>query len=154
MATAFPVQIAYGYDKSTVEEYTPGTSGNVFTIGDFVIFASGQARVAGANPAAATIIGVSEVDSELAKVLTPTGKVPVRQLTTEVVLSMSSATTPVEATHLGQEYGITKVGNNWLVDVSKTGSDARVYVSRLNVAEGIWYVKVLAEFLATDGIDG
>jgi hypothetical protein len=37
---------------------------------------------------------------------------------------MSSATTPVEATHLGQEYGITKDATTgfWQVDVSKTGA--------------------------------
>jgi hypothetical protein len=28
-----------------------------------------------------------------------------------------------------------------------------VYVDRLNVAEGRWFVKFLAEFIATDGID-
>jgi hypothetical protein len=105
------------------------------------------------NPA--SILGFSEVRSEDAKLLTPNGKVPVRQITPEHVLQMCSQTTPVEATHLGQEYGITKNGTTgyWEVDVAKTGADARVYVTRLNVAEGIWFVKVLAEFIGTDGID-
>jgi hypothetical protein len=153
MASSFPLQTAYGHDKSTVEEYTPGTAANAFVVGDLVILSGVEARVAGANPAA--ILGFSEVNSEDAKVLTENGKVPVRQLTSEHVVQMSSATTPVEATHLGQEYGVTKDGTTgfWQVDVSKTGGTARVYVDRLNIAEGIWFVKFLAEFLATDGID-
>jgi hypothetical protein len=153
MASEFPMQTAYGHDKSTVEEYTPGTAANAFVVGDFVILSGVEARVAGANPTA--ILGFSEVRSEDAKLLTANGKVPVRQITSEHVLQMCSDTTPVEATHLGQEYGITKdaTTGNWKVDVSKTGGTARVYVDRLNIAEGIWFVKVLAEFIGTDGID-
>lgn len=150
---AFEVQTAYGHDQSRVEEYTPGSGANAFVKGDFVILSGVEARVAGADPAA--ILGLSEVRSEDAKLLTPNGKVPVRHLTSEHVLQMMSDTVPVEATHLGQEYGITKDGTTgfWKVDTAKTGASARVYVSRLNVAEGIWFVKVLAEFIATDGID-
>lgn len=153
MASSFPMQVAYGIDKSTVEEYTPGTAANAFVVGDFVILSGVEARVAGANPTA--ILGMSEVDSAAAALLTQNGKVPVRQITSELVLQLSSATTPVEATHLGQEYGITKDGTTgfWQVDVSKTGGTARVYVDRLNIAEGRWFCKVLSEFIATDGID-
>lgn len=153
MASSFPAQVAYGHDRSTVEEYTPGTAANAFVVGDILILSGVEARVAGVNPAA--ILGLSEVNSADAALLTPNGKVPVRQLTPECVIQMSSATTPVEATHLGQEYGITKDPTTgfWQVDVAKTVANARVYVDRLNVAEGIWYVKFLAEFLATDGID-
>lgn len=153
MATSFPMQIAYGHDDSTVEEYTPGTGANAFVYGDFVILNGVEARVAGADPAA--ILGISEVNSEDAKLLTANGKVPVRNITPDLVLQMSSATTPVEATHLGQEYGITKDGTTgyWQVDVAKTGLSARVYVRRLNVAEGIWFVSVLSEYISTDGID-
>lgn len=153
MASSFPMQTAYGHDKSTVEEYTPGTGSDAFVVGDFVILDGVTVKVAGADPTA--ILGFSEVRSEDAKLLTPNGKVPVRQLTSEHVLQMSSDTTPVEATHLGQEYGITKDSTTgyWQVDTSKTTTSARVYVNRLNVAEGIWFVKVLATYIATDGID-
>lgn len=153
MASNFPMQTAYGHDDSTVEEYTPGAGANAFVVGDFVILSGVEARVAGADPAA--ILGFSEVRSADATLLTPNGKVPVRQITSEHVLQMCSQTTPVEATHLGQEYGITKNGTTgyWEVDVAKTGGSARVYVNRLNVANGIWFVKVLAEFIATDGVD-
>lgn len=153
MASSFPLQTAYGHDDSTVEEYTPGTGANAFVVGDVVILNGVEARVAGVNPTA--ILGFSEVNSEDAKLLTPNGKVPVRQITSEHVIQMCSDTTPVEVTHLGQEYGITKDATTgfWKVDVSKTGGTARVYVNRLNIAEGRWFVKFLAEFIATDGID-
>jgi len=153
MASSFPAQTAYGHDQSRVEEYTPGSGANAFVVGDILILSGVEARVAGVNPAA--ILGLSEVNSDDAKLLTENGKVPVRQLTTEHVVQMCSATTPVEATHLGQEYGITKNGTTgfWEVDVAKTGANARVYVDRLNIPEGRWFVKFLAEFLATDGID-
>lgn len=149
MASSFPMQTAYGHDHSTVEEYTPGTAANAFVVGDFVIFAGGEARVAGADPAA--ILGFSEVRSADATLLTPNGKVPVRQITSMHVLQMCSDTTPVEATHLGQQYGITKDGTTgfWKVDVAKTGASARVYVDRLDIAKGIWFVKVLRANIAT-----
>lgn len=149
MASSFPMQSAYGHDHSTVEEYTPGTAANAFVVGDFVILSGVEARVAGADPAA--ILGFSEVRSADAALLTPNGKVPVRQITPMHVLQMCSDTTPVEATHLGQQYGITKDGTTgfWKVDVAKTGGSARVYVDRLNVAEGIWFVKVLKANIAT-----
>lgn len=150
--TLFAMQTAYGHDDSTVEEYTPGVGANAFVVGDFVILSGVEARVAGVDPAA--ILGFSEVRSEDAKLLTQNGKVPVRQLTAEHVLQMSSDTVPVEATHLGQKYGITKDGTTgfWKVDVAKVGASARVYVDRLNVAEGIWFVKVLTANIATGGI--
>lgn len=146
---AFPMEIAYGHDLCHVEEYTPGTAANAFVVGDFVILNGVEARVAGADPAA--ILGISEVRSADATLLTPNGKVPVRQITSEVVLKMMSDTVPVEATHLGQQYGITKDGTTgyWKVDTAKTGGTARVYVDRLNVAEGIWFVKVLKANIAT-----
>lgn len=152
MASSFPARVAYGHDKSTVEEYTPGTGANAFVYGDFVILNGVEARVAGANPTA--LLGFSEVNSEDAKLLTANGKVPVRQLTSECVLCLSSATTPVEATHLGQVYGITKDGTTgyWQVDTTKVAADARVYVDRLNIEKGEWFCKVLAEHIGTDGI--
>lgn len=152
MPSMFPMQIAYGHDKSTVEEYTPGTAANAFVVGDFLILNGVQARVAGADPAA--ILGISEVNSADAALLTPNGKVPVRQITSELVLQMCSDTTPVEATHLGQLYGITKDATTgfWKVDTAKTGGTARVYVDRLDVAKGIWYVKVIAANIASGTI--
>lgn len=151
MPSSFPMQIAYGHDKSTVEEYTPGVGANAFVVGDFVILNGVEAIVAGADPAA--ILGISEVNSADAALLTPNGKVPVRQITSETVLQMCSDTDPVEATHLGQVYGIVKDGTTgfWKVDTTEA-VNTRVYVDRLDVAKGIWFVKVLAANIATDTI--
>lgn len=152
MSPLFPAHVARGHDFAPVEEYTPGTGANAFVYGDFVILNGVEARVAGADPAA--ILGFSEVNSEDNKLITANGKVPVRHLSPETVLCMCSDTVPVEATHLGQQYGITKDATTgyWKVDTTKIGASARVYVERLNVAEGKWYVKVLAANIATDGI--
>jgi hypothetical protein len=149
MSPLFAAHVARGHDHAPVEEYTPGTGANAFVYGDFVILNGVEARVAGADPAA--ILGISEVNSEDAKLLTANGKVPVRHLTSETVLCMSSDTVPVEATHLGQLYGIVKDGTTgfWKVDTTDV-VNTRVYVERLNVAEGKWYVKVLAANIATD----
>jgi len=149
MASMFAAQTAYGDDDSVVEEYVPGSGANAFVVGDFLILNGVEARVAGADPAA--ILGFSEVRSADAALLTQNGKVPVRQLTSQTVLQMCSDTTPVEATHLGQQYGITKDGTTgfWKVDTAKNGAAARVYVDRLNIPDGIWFVKVLKANIAT-----
>lgn len=145
----FAASIAYGHDRAAVEEYTPGSAGNAFVYGDFLILSGVEARVAGADPAA--ILGISEVRSADATLLTANGKVPVHQLDPEMIICMMSDTVPVEATHLGQQYGITKDGTTgfWKVDTAKVGGTARVYVDRLNVAEGLWFVKVLKANIAT-----
>ena len=152
MASSFPAQVAYNLDDSTVEEYTPDNDSDAFVPGDFVVLTNNEAGVCGANPS--TIQGLAEVDSVEAAGITPNGKVPVRVLGPSTVLAMSSSTTPVEATHLGQKYGITKDGTTgfWQVDTSKTSTNARVYVERLNVEEGIWYVRVLGQYLGAAGI--
>jgi hypothetical protein len=150
----FPATIAYDHNKgSYVEEYTPSAvTAETFGYGDFVKLVGNVVKLCGADPA--TILGISEVISEKAKVLTPNGKVPVRTLNPEITLVMSSTTVPVEATHLNQQYGITRdpTSGIWQVDTAKTGASARVEVVRLNVAEGIWYVKPLAAYLSNSGI--
>lgn len=152
MASLFAARVAYGHDKSIVEEYTPSqVAGETFIYGDFVTLSGVNAIRCGADPA--TILGLSEVVSENARLLTPNGKVPVRTLTSECVLALSSATTPVEATHLNQSYGITRAaGGQWQLDVAKTGLSARVTVVRVDVGQGIFYCKVIAQYLLNDTI--
>jgi|SRR5688572_17677207 len=148
----FPAQIAYNIDNgSVVEEYTPSqVAGETFGYGDFVFLAANVVKRCGADPAA--ILGISEVVSENARLLTPNGKVPIRTLNAEAVLQMCSDTIPVEATHLNVAYGIVRDANGiWKVDVSDV-VNTRVVVVRLNVAEGIWFVKMLAANLTNDGI--
>lgn len=150
----FPVTVAYDHDKgSIVEEYTPSqVGGETFGYGDFVVLAANVVKLCGADPAA--ILGLSEVVSERARLITPNGKVPIRTLNSEATLQMCSDTVPVEATHLNQAYGITRDGTTgiWKLDTAKTAGDARVTVVRLLIPEGIWVVKPLAAFLTNDGI--
>jgi hypothetical protein len=119
--------------------------------GEFVTLSGATVLRCGADPA--TILGLSEVVSESARVLTPNGKIPIRVLNPEMVLVMSSLTVPVDATHLNNSYGITRDANGiWQVDVAKTAGSARVTVVRLEIALGFWYVKVIASVLLNDGI--
>lgn len=138
----FPASVAYGYDKSTVEEFTPSqTAGETFMPGDVVTLNAGVVKLAGADPTA--ILGLSQVDSEAARVLTADGKIPILVLNSETVVEMCSDTVPVEATHLGNQYGIVNNGGVWKVDTTDV-TNKRVEVVRLNVAEGLWFVKFIA----------
>lgn len=145
----FAASIAYGHDKASVVEFVPGSAANAFVIGDFLILSGVEARVAGADPAA--ILGISEIRSADATLITANGKVPVHLLDPELILCMMSDTVPVEATHIGQQYGITKDGTTgfWKVDTAKTGGTARVYVDHLSINDGFWFVKVLKANIAT-----
>lgn len=148
----FPARVAYGYEHTVVEEYTPSaTAGETMAVGELCTLAAGVVKRCGADPA--SIIGISEVDSEKAKGLTQNGKVPIRVLTENATVIMGSDTVPVEATHLNVAYGIVRDGTTgfWKVDTSDT-TNTRVTVVRLNVAEGLWYVKFLAANLADSGI--
>jgi len=150
----FPAYVTRGEDQhSSVEEYTPDTT-LVMIVGDFGVWddSNNWLERCGADPA--LIAGISEVDSEQAKLLTTNGKIPHRLLRSGVVLCMSSVTTYVEATHRGGEYGITRSAEGfWQVDTAKVTTDARVVVLDGDAATGQWYVTPLAEFLQFDGVD-
>ena len=144
----FPAQVAYDIDIGSLnEEYTPSqTGGETFGYGDFVKLVANVVKLCTADPP--SILGISEVVSQNARLITPNGKVPIRTLSNATVLAMSSLTVPVEATHLNVAYGITRDANgNWQVDVAKTAGSARVLVTRLDIPNGIWYVKVIPAFL-------
>jgi len=149
----FPASIAYWIDQGTGnEEYTPSqTGGETFGYGDFVKLVANVVKLCTADPP--SILGISEVVSQNARLITPNGKVPIRVLSNNAVLLMSSLTVPVEATHLNVQYGITRDANgNWQVDTSKTGGSARVEVVRLDIAQGYWYVKVIPAYLPNTNI--
>lgn len=124
----FPVTIAYDHDADTiVEEYTPSqVTAETFGYGDFVFLAADVVKLCGADPA--TILGLSEVVSERARLITPNGKIPIRTLGPNATLQMCSDTVPVDATHLNQSYGITRdpTSGIWKLDTAKTGASARV----------------------------
>lgn len=151
----FPAAVAAYTERSDVFEYTPSqVAGETLLVGDLCVWDDGNNWVerAGANPTA--IIGISEVSSEAARVLTPNGKIPIRQLNERVIVALSSTTTLTEAAHRQQEYGITRAtGGQWQLDTSKTGGTARVLVIDVDETLQIAYCRFLSEFLATDGID-
>lgn len=153
MPSSFPAHQAQQHDQSTNLEYLPSaTAGQTLAYGEFVTLSGASAIRAGADPT--VILGISEVDSEKAKTLTPNGKIPIRVLNEATVLCMSSATDPVEATHRNQQYGITRSGTTgfWQVDTAKTGATARVEVIEVDPTQGKWYVRVIAQYLAAGTI--
>lgn len=133
MSSLFPAYCARGIiEGSYVEEYTPATgTSEPFIPGDFVVVQTGESMEVercGADPT--LIAGISEVDSEKAKLITPNGRVPIRIITgASLVLGLSSATTFAYATHVGNSYGITRAsGGQWQLDTAKTTTSSRVKV--------------------------
>lgn len=153
MASDFPAGVAANFDKTQVFEYTPSqVAGEVFIPGDFVVWDDSNNWVerAGANPT--LIYGISEVDSERGRVLTPNGKVPIRNIGPGTLVRLASATTLTEATHLNQIYGITRNSNgHWLLDTAKVTTDARFLVVRIDTDTNSAYCLPIAEFFQ-DGI--
>ena len=159
----FPAYVARNIEQSHVEDYAASAvSGEVLLVGDLCIWDSGNGWVerSGADPSAGTIIGLAEVSSVAARLITPDNKIPIRTLDGNTVVAMSSTTDYVEATHRFVEYGVTRSSaGRWQVDVGKTTTSARVVVIG-GIPQGfgpgqnnVWFVKFLAEFLANDGID-
>ncbi len=154
MASSFPAEVAQKIDiGTTVAPYVPSQETNEdFVPGDFVVWDNTNNWVerCGADPA--LIAGISEVNSEDARVLTADGKVPVRLLTSRAVVRLASATTPVEATHVSNSYGIARDANgHWLLDISET-VNARFTVIAVDIPTGSFYCVPIAEFLQFDGI--
>ena len=142
----FQAHVAYNRDASRVEEYTPGTGANEpFMPGDLVKLSSEKVVLCGADPSA--VLGLSEVDSAEAAKLTENGKVPVLVLTAQTELCMCSDTVPVEATHVGNEYGVVYDDNVWKVDTTETSTKV-VHVDRVNIDEGRWYVRIIDSVLS------
>lgn len=157
----FPAYVTYGEDRgSEVEEFTPdGTETS--KPGELVFYDTGAGTMkrCGADPA--LIAGIAEVDSEEAKKLTSDGKCPFRLLFPGAVVVFSSATTPVEATHRGNEYGITRDATTgfWQLDIAKTGASARFVVRRVEIAgvdgasQDRFYCQLLGQYAQFDGVD-
>lgn len=141
MASLFPARVAQGFEAGTyVKSFTPGTGASEpFIPGDLVAWdtTDGTMDRCGTDPT--TIAGIAEGDSTVA--IYPDGKVPVRILTgASVVLALSSTTTPVEATHVGKSYGVTRAsGGQWQLDISKTTTSSRARVVGVDAANGIFY---------------
>lgn len=143
----FPAYVASGAETGThVRPFKPATGANEpFIPGDFVFCAtgeSGEVERCAADPV--LIAGISEVDSEKARLITPDGFVPVRILSgANVVLGLSSTTAPVYATHVGNSYGITRAsGGQWQLDIAKTTTSSRAKVIDIDTASGTFFVVI------------
>jgi hypothetical protein len=145
MSSTFPAYVAQGIEAGThVQEFVPAQGANEpFIYGDFVVVStgeSGEAERCGADPT--LIAGISEVDSEKNRLITPNGRVPLRIITgASVVIGLSSATTPVYATHVGNSYGITRASTGqWQLDVAKTTTSSRCKVVGIDIPSGTFFV--------------
>jgi hypothetical protein len=149
VASDFPAYIAQGHDHTRVRDYTPGiAAGEVMLPGDLWVFdtTNNWAERCGADPT--LIAGISEVTSEQARLITASGKVPLRLFSGDnVVLGLASATTPA-VSHIGDSYGITRESNgHWRLDVAKTTTSSRVRVIDVDIAAGIFFAVVHANLL-------
>ncbi len=168
MASVFPAEPAYKHDESDVI-YMPVTAGQTFKKGAFVVLAAGALVECGANPAA--IHGLALCDASVGLVAAGSiyggTNIPVLLLQPDTILKISSATTPVFATHVGTGtvYGITKVGNVWQLDITKNGTFAapangRFAVVGLSPVQGVqaagapefFLVKLLPQYNVFTGI--
>ena len=151
MASSFPAYVVFGHEHTRNEDYMPSvTAGETLIPGDLWTWddTNNKAIRCGADPA--TIMGISEVDSS--KSYTPGGRVPLRLLSPLVTVAMSSTTTPVEATHVGQVYGISRnAAGFWQVDTSDT-TNTRVVIVRVDTNPEVWYAQFLATNLGWDAI--
>lgn len=162
MASVFAAEPAYKHDESDVI-YAPVTAGQTFKKGAFCVLSAGAMVECGANPAA--IHALALCDASVA--LDARGSIwggtnaPFIMLQPDMIVKISSTTTPVFATHVGTGtvYGITKVGNNWQLDISKSGTFAapangRFAVVGLSPVQGVlaagqpefFLVKLLPQF--------
>lgn len=154
MSSSFPASVAEEIDIGTqVNEYTPSaTAGETAAkAGELMYFDTADQKIkrCGADPS--LIAGICEGSSEDWKVLTPNGKIPLRQLTEKAGVKLAGSGTPAE-TDVGVKYGIVRdASGNWCIDTSDT-VNTRVIVYRVDPANGAWYVRFLAANLQFNGI--
>lgn len=124
MASAFKPQVANFHGEYNVRPF-PVQAGQTFVDGALVVFdptTNHTISECGANPA--LIAGISGGPASVA--LDSRGSIygatrlPVFLLNPYVIVWMSSTTTPVYATHVGNKYGIQKNGNFWQVNIADT----------------------------------
>lgn len=166
MASVFTPEPAYKHDEAVVT-YFPVTAGETFKKGAFCVLTTGALVECGANPA--IISGIALCDASVG--LDPRGSIyggtliPFIELQPDMVLKLSSATTPDFATHMGKVYGITKTSGIWQLDISKTGtmgspSNGRFSVVDLRPLPGVpaagggemFLCKMLPQFSSLTGI--
>lgn len=125
MASSFPLEPGYKHDASDVI-YMPVTAAQTFKKGALCVLSTGLLVECGANPAVINAIALCDASVGLDSRGSIYGgtNIPVIVPQPDTVFKLSSTTTPVFATHVGVVYGVTKVGNIWQLDISKTGTMA------------------------------
>jgi hypothetical protein len=157
MASNFPIQVMGGYSPDRIR-YIPVKAAESFIAGAMVKLTSGEAEECGADPSAWLGIALAPASLGLATAGSPFGDsrgtkmIPVFLVTPADTLFIASATTPVQATHLGVAYGVVK-STNWLLDISETSATIfEVYdVSNSPQQEG-FFVRALASRLTVSSI--
>lgn len=166
MASSFTPEPAMKHDESH-NTYFPVKNGETFKKGALLVIDTGEMAECGANPAAINAIALCDASVGLdARGSIYGGKnIPVIEIQPDMILKLSSATTPVFATHMGKVYGVTKTGGVWQLDISKTGtmaapSNGRFVVVDVRPLPGInagggpemFLCKILPQFNALSGI--
>lgn len=158
MATDFPAVVAFGgsdQPSPLVQEFAM-LSTDASIPGELVFFdtADNTVKECGADPAniLGLVLGPGPASTRLQKPLPYAANTQlVSVLTPEVTVAMCSATTPAAA-HLTRAYGVAKLSSgNWAVDIVDT-SNTRVVVVRIDITNGIFYVRFLAANLQLDAI--
>lgn len=150
MASDFPAFVAKNHDEYDVGQFTLD-SANGGKAGSFCFLnlSDNEVEECGADPA--LILGLM-TGNYASRLIYASSKVPVIVLDPNVILGMCSATVPTDA-HLTRKYGIAKLASgNWAVDVGDT-TNLRVEVFGYDAAKGLFYVKVLANYLQADAIE-
>lgn len=154
MASSFPLFIAHGEPHYPLVREYPVDSAAAFVAQELVFLGAGDdVEVCGADPALILGIALAPASAKTLYYENISGagnKIPVAILAPNIVVGMSSATTPA-ASHLTDLFGIEKTGNNWRVDTAE-GVNTRVTVVGIDIANGIFYVKFLAANLQGDSI--
>lgn len=168
MASVFAPEPAYKHDESDVI-LCPVTAAQTFKKGAFCVLSTGSMVECGANPT--QIHGLALCDASVG--LDARGSIyggtniPFIMLQPDMILKISSSTTPVFATHVGTGtvYGVTKTSGVWQLDISKSGtfgtpSTGRFAVVGLSPVQGVlnagqpeyFLVKLLPQFNVFSGI--
>ena len=147
MASKFPPFIANNDKYPRVMYFTPA-SGATFGPNALVVYNTGTDVIdeCGADPT--SILGLSCTPAS-AKTIVANGKVPVYVLDPDVMVGMSSSTTPAES-QVMDVFGVEKTGF-WRVDISDTTA-TRVQIAQIDILNGIFYVRFSATNLQLDQI--
>lgn len=131
MATStFQARVGAGRDNSRVRSFIPSqTAGQTFVVGSLVYFdtSANKIRLCGADPA--LILGLSEIDSEANRVITPDGRVPLYCIGPNDTIAMSCPTTLAES-NVDRDYGVVNNSGIWQIDTTDT-SAIRVRIRRV-----------------------